>query len=400
MATPDTLRNLNARLSALGDELDAAVQAYDRDPKPETAAARTSLEVAYATLADEHEDVLTAHLEAQRDEIATLAAQARRIRSHLDGTASEPEPAQAPVDTALVLRYCRADRSSHGGFVWPESGPVTCSDWRDNRECGNGLHGWLWGEGDAGVWEHRPDDIGMVVEVAVADLRDLSGKVKYERGVVVFCGPRHAAADYILAHGGAGRAVIGAIATAGARGTATAGARGTATAGDDGTATAGARGTATAGARGTATAGYAGTATAGARGTATAGARGTATAGARGTATAGAHGTATAGDDGTATAGARGTATAGARGTATAGARGTATAGYAGTATAGARGTATAGYAGTATAGYAGTIQLSLWDSATDRRRIKTAYVGEDGIEPGVAYRLDAAGAFVRAVPS
>ena len=274
----DTLRTLNARLSALGDELDAAL-ASGLATTPDGDDVSVLVE-RYEALAREQSAALTAHLEAQREEIAAIETQARAIRRHLDGTASEPEPAQAPVDTALVLRYCRADRSSHGGFTWPESGPVSCPDWRDNRECGNGLHGWLWGEGDAGVWEHRPDDIGMVGEVAVADLRDLSGKVKYQRGVVVFCGAKHAAADYILAHGGAGRAVIGAIATAGARGTATAG------------------------------------------------------------------------DD------------------------------------------------GTATAGYAGTIQLSLWDSATDRRRIKTAYVGEDGIEPGVAYRLDAAGAFVRAVPS
>jgi hypothetical protein len=128
----------------------------------------------------------------------------------------------------------------------------------------------------------------------------------------VYCGTRHGAADYVLAHGGHGRAVIGAIVSAGDRGTATAGDRGAATAGD--------------------------------------------------------YGTATAGD------------------------RGTATAGYEGTATAGTR--------GTATAGYGGTLQLSLWDPTADRRRIRVAYVGEDGIEPDVAYRLDASGAFVRAVPS
>jgi len=137
---------------------------------------------------------------------------------------------------------------------------------------------------------------------------------------------------------------------------------------------------------GTATAGDRGTATAGVRGTATAGVRGTATAGDRGMATAGVRGTATAGDDGTATAGDGGMATAGVRGTATAGDRGTATAGYEGTATAGDRGTATAGVRGTATAGDGGIIEVRWWDCSASRWRLAIGYVGEDGIEPGVAY--------------
>ena len=223
----------------------------------------------------------------------------------------------------LVLRCCRADMTSHGGFRWPESGPVEAPDWSPIAECGQGLHGWLWGEGDvtaAGNVHELPDARWLVVRVLVADIVDLHGKVKYQRGEVVLCGTASEATDYILAHGGTGRAIIRATATAGYAGTATAGARGTATAGD--------------------------------------------------------------------------------AGTATAGDAGTATAGYTGTATAGDAGTATAGYAGTATAGYAGTIQLSLWDAAARRRRIITGYIGEDGLEPGVAYVLDDAGEFVRKVPA
>ena len=96
--------------------------------------------------------------------------------------------------------------------------------------------------------------------------------------------------------------------------------------------------------------------------------------------------TAIAGYRGTATAGYRGTATAGHRGTAIAGYRGTATAGYRSTATAGDGGTATAGYRGTATAGYHGTIVVKWFGRG--RLRIAIGYVGEDGIEPNVAYRL------------
>ena len=104
------------------------------------------------------------------------------------------------------------------------------------------------------------------------------------------------------------------------------------------------------------------------------------------------YGTATAGYSGTATAGYRGTATARYRGTATAGDRGTATAGDCGTATAGDYGTATAGYKGTATAGDSGTIQIRWHDG--DRYRTAVGYVGENGILPNVAYRVEG-GVFV-----
>ena len=321
----------------------------------------------------------------------------------------------------LVLRSCNADMASYGGFKWPESGHVEAPDWNPRAECGNGLHGFLWGEGDGSLVHWDEGAKWLVVSVDESGIIDLGGKVKYRSGEVVFCGDSKTAAQYVSDNGGFGRRIIAGAATAGddgtatagARGTATAGARGTATAGDDGTATAGARGTATAGARGTATAGYAGTATAGARGTATAGARGTATAGDDGTATAGDDGTATAGDDGTATAGARGTATAGYAGTATAGARGTATAGYAGTATAGYAGTATAGDAGTATAGDAGTATAGARGTATagyagtvallhyngKRWKLKIATIkDEDGdgqLGPNAKYRLNNNGDFV-----
>ena len=52
------------------------------------------------------------------------------------------------AETALVLRTCNPDMTSHNGFVWPTNGPVSCPDWRDDYSCGHGLHGLLWGEGD------------------------------------------------------------------------------------------------------------------------------------------------------------------------------------------------------------------------------------------------------------
>jgi hypothetical protein len=41
---------------------------------------------------------------------------------------------------------------------------------------------------------------------------------------------------------------------------------------------------------------------------------------------------------------------------------------------------------GTAAAGVGGNIQVQWWDGA--RYRVATGYVGEDGIEPNVAYHV------------
>jgi hypothetical protein len=252
---------------------------------------------------------------------------------------------QAKPETSLVLRTCRADMTSTNGFTWPDvGGEAVCPDWIADQECGNGLHGWLYGQGDVCCSSFLDDDSKwLVVEVPTASIVMLGGKCKFPRGVVRFAGERKAATDYLIANEprAASVAVIGAMLTVGDKQAVTVGALGTATAGYSGTATAG-------------------------------------------------HsGTATAGHSGTATAGDRGTATAGEGGTATAGYRGTATAGEGGTATAGYRGTATAGEGGTATAGDRGTIVIRWYDTENARYRTVVGYVGEDGIEANVAYKLD-----------
>ncbi len=273
------------------------------------------------------------------------------------------------VSTSLVLRTCSADMSSQNNFVWPQVGEIAeAPDWIANKECGNGLHGWLFGHGDHSCSSYLDGTARwLVVEVESDTIVMLGGKCKFPRGKVVFVGDKKDATDYLLTNEPRSKnvAVIGACLTVGEKQAAIVGALGTATAGYSGTATAGDRGTATAGYSGTATAGDSGTATAGYSGTATAGYRGTATAGYRGTATAGDSGTATAGD------------------------RGTATAGYSGT--------ATAGYRGTATAGYRGEIRIRWYDETNDRYRTVIGYVGEDGIEANVAYRLDDNRKFVKA---
>jgi len=186
----------------------------------------------------------------------------------------------------LMLRTVSADGCSHDGFRWPltEGAEVEATDWNPEPVCGGGLHGLLWGEGDGTLLDWSEGAQWLVIEAALADVVEIgSEKAKCRRATVRHVGDRLSATTYLLAHGCAGRAVVGATLSAGVRGTATAGYYGTATAGHAGTATAGDYGTATAGYAGTATAGYAGTATAGDYGTATAGYAGTATAGYYGT---------------------------------------------------------------------------------------------------------------------
>ena len=250
-------------------------------------------------------------------------------------------------ETSLVLRVCRPNYTSLDGFTWPAEigAEVSAPDWEKTNECGNGLHGWLYGQGDhSGVpyWQEA-DAKWLVLEVPSAEIIKLDGKCKFPRAVVRFIGTKPDAADYIAANEprAANVAIIGACKTVGDKETVLVGPLGTATAG------------------------Y------------------------RGTATAGESATATAGNYGTATAGNYATATAGNYGTATAGYRGTATAGYCGTATAGNYGTATVGDRGTATAGYQGEIRIRWWDTKASRNRTAIAYVGEDGIKADTKYRLN-----------
>ena len=87
--------------------------------------------------------------------------------------------------SVLVLRTCAEDGSSHNGFKWPLSGPVEAKDWKPTNECGNGLHGWLWGHGDWSLKNKAEKIHWLVVEVEQASIIDLGGKVKYPKGNVI-----------------------------------------------------------------------------------------------------------------------------------------------------------------------------------------------------------------------
>src|SRR6202142_2924205 len=185
----------------------------------------------------------------------------------------------------FVLRTCGANMTSKNGFKWPEKGAVECHDWLPEPKCGNGLHGFLWGEGDGELAKWSADAKWLVVSVWEKDIVHIDRKVKFPRGNVVFCGGRKSATDYIAARLPPGRtpAIIGHFAVSGNYGTSTSGDRGTSTSGEGGTSTSGDYGTSTSGYGGTSTSGYGGTSTSGYRGTSTSGDCGTSTSGECGT---------------------------------------------------------------------------------------------------------------------
>jgi len=88
----------------------------------------------------------------------------------------------------LVVRTCNADMTSYNGFVWPKSGVVEAKDFKDNKECGNGLHGWLWSVGDYSNRIGDHDRTWLVVEVEASQIIQLKNKVKFRSGEVIYCG--------------------------------------------------------------------------------------------------------------------------------------------------------------------------------------------------------------------
>ena len=155
----------------------------------------------------------------------------------------------------LVLRTVDADWRSRDGFQWRTTVETVAPDWDPDphRECGGGLHGLLWGCGDAGLLSSAPDAVWLVVAVRPTDVAnpDQPQKVRFRAGRVRHHGTRDGAVDYLMAHGAAGLPVVYGRHMVPDRGTAIAGNDGTAIAGNDGTAIAGYHGTATAGNWGT-----------------------------------------------------------------------------------------------------------------------------------------------------
>ena len=234
--------------------------------------------------------------------MSTAAKKAPAKRASKDKTAPQAAPA-----TSLVLRVCRPDMTAYGRFVWPSElgATVEAPDWRNDNDCGHGLHGWLCGHGNHGCVNHWAKEGAkwLVLEIETDSIVMLGGKCKFPRATVRFVGEKHDAATYLITHEprAAGVAVIGARIAVG---------------------------------------------------------------------------------DG---------------GTATAGALSTLTGGYGATLTGGDRATLTGGYGATLTGGDYAELRIRYLDAKCDRWRTAIAYVGENGIKAGVAYRLNGKHEFVEA---
>jgi len=241
---------------------------------------------------------------------------------------------------APMLRTCNAGMMGYGGFRWPRRGYVEAPDWEPRLVYGDGggLHGALRGDGNGAMFNWAADATWMVVEVDAREVVDLGGSTKVPRGWVVYAGGREDALK-LMSKAYPGAPMIGVRTTAGFMGTAAAGWNGRAVAGPGGMAVAGYEGHAVVDGHG---------------GTAVAGNFGMAFVANDGTAVAMDHGVA-AGDDGR----------------------------------------AVVGLQGTAAAGDGGVICVRWYDGS--RYRLAVGYVGEDGIEPGVAYRCSPGGRLVRA---
>ena len=176
------------------------------------------------------------------------------------------------LDTpVLVLRTSDANLRSYwdSSFQWPETGYVAAPDWRPSAGCGNGLHGLLWGDGDAGYLALGSTDAKwQVVEIMeyVVTSRDLSGnplKVKFPEGNVLMSTTREEATQYLYAKAPNGTRVAALTLTGGYRSTLTGGDGSTLTGGDGSTLTGGDGSTLTGGYRSTLTGGYGSTLTGG-----------------------------------------------------------------------------------------------------------------------------------------
>src|SRR3989339_438483 len=98
-----------------------------------------------------------------------------------------------------AIKTVNANMTAYNGFVWPESGRVTAPDWRGTKECGNGLHAFLWGVGDYSLRSKGADAKWLVLCIAdTTPMINLGGKVKFPACEVVFCGTYVKAWSFLL----------------------------------------------------------------------------------------------------------------------------------------------------------------------------------------------------------
>ncbi len=109
-------------------------------------------------------------------------------------------------DRVRILKCVDRDRKSHGGFLWPERGPVEPLTYSRDADCeSGGLFGWPWGLAFGDGKEPLYDGQWIVFEAHPEDVIDLSGKVKAVPNPemcripeVIFCGSLPKAIQLIL----------------------------------------------------------------------------------------------------------------------------------------------------------------------------------------------------------
>ncbi len=159
--------------------------------------------------------------------------------------------------TVLVLRSCAAGFIAHGGFKWPSKvgEVVRPTKWDPTPNCGDGLHGFLHGEGDGSLADWSDSAEWLVFEVADANVVNLEGKVKCGPEVhVAHVGQGATAFDrrldaiaFLVSRGQCGAGCVGRVLTGSYRSTLTGGYCSTLTGGDYSTLTGGYRSTLTGG---------------------------------------------------------------------------------------------------------------------------------------------------------
>ena len=114
----------------------------------------------------------------------------------------------------LMLKTIHDNMTSYNGFKWKKRGIVTCPDWKDTAECGNGLHGLPMGIGNSSFLLWNTSAKWIVFE-ALGGYIELNGKAKCEKAKVLFCGDRKGATDYLIKHGADISKVVGAFQSGG-----------------------------------------------------------------------------------------------------------------------------------------------------------------------------------------
>jgi len=105
-------------------------------------------------------------------------------------TKEEAPVAEEFIPDAFVIRTTTSDGKAYGGFQWPMTvgTVVECPDWKPIAACGYGFHGNLDGVGDWGLLSGAHDALWWIVGVKRSECIDLSGKVKFPRGKIIYIG--------------------------------------------------------------------------------------------------------------------------------------------------------------------------------------------------------------------